>query len=86
MITQAKTKNTTIRRDLFAIKVFDYVDAHRSEFVVTEITSSIDTARQMVRSLRMDTHRPFPLVKPKVVHPPQWLVNAYLAYGNQIVS
>lgn len=84
MILAADKKDRKIRRDLFAIKVFGQTGAHQSDYVVTKVCRSPETMRRMVRELNLDTHRSYPLVKPRVVHPAQWVVDAYLAFGNFI--
>jgi len=83
MIAQAH-KKTSVRHDLYAVKVFGETGPHQTDYVLTHITRSRTSMQQTVNGIRMDRHRSYPLVDPKVVHPRQWEVDAFLAYGNHI--
>jgi len=83
MIVQAN-KNTSVRHDLYAIKVFGEVGPHQADYVLTHVVRSPTTMRRLVNELKLDHHRSYPLVEPKVVHPRQWEVDAFLAYSNHI--
>lgn len=76
-------RNATIRRDLFGIKVFDEVAANETGYMLVRVCRSRETVRQILREMN-DIRRPYPLVKPKVVHPAQWIVDAFVAFGNRI--
>jgi len=73
-----------IRKDLFAVKVFSDVGYRQGAWVTELVTGD----RRVAFRYRQDTienhHRDFPLVEPRVVHPSQELVGAFLAVGNSI--
>ena len=70
-----------IRRDLYALKVY----AH-DNYCVERIFRSRESARREQKTVANNLRRNFPLVPPIVVHPADWIVDAYLAAGNKIVD
>jgi hypothetical protein len=73
-----------IRRDLFAVKVYSDVGATKGAWVCELITTDKARAFDHKRFVAQDHTRHFPLVEPKVVHPSQDTVNAFVLVGNEI--
>lgn len=65
----------TIRHDIFAIKVWSYeCNSFVYEYMTYNRTVAFRRKRQEYQSHQMA----------KVVHPRQWVVDGYVAYGNKI--
>lgn len=74
-----------LRSDLFAVK--QYTDTGRKGgWCVVAIHRSLEGAKQSARGISADTNRDFPLVAPKLCHPADWVVNAFLSVGNPILA
>lgn len=73
-----------IRRDLFAVKVFSDVGTNRGAWVTEVITTDRRRAFDHKRFVQTDHTRHFPLMDPKVVHPSQDTVEAFVLVGNTI--
>lgn len=71
--------NKTIRRDLFAVKVL-----HNAGWCYEKITKDKRQAINFRDFMQADHHRDCPLADVEIVHPAQWIVDTYLAYGNTI--
>ena len=74
------SENTEIRRDLFAVKVWG-----EGGWCYEHIARSLETA-QRYKNNNVALRRDFPLVKPRIVHPAQWVVEYFVAVGNTIVD
>jgi hypothetical protein len=72
-----------IRKDLWAVMVFENL-GEEDAWVYHRIFRSSAVANQFKKELRADHTRSFPMVAPKVVHPPQKIVDYFVAMGNTI--
>jgi hypothetical protein len=72
-----------IRKDLFAVKVFQD-DGGFGAFITEAMFRSHQSAKQYKRDVESNKSRHFPLVEPKIVHPSDLLVDAFVCLGNEV--
>jgi hypothetical protein len=78
-----KISEQAIRPDLFAVQRYEDC-GKKGGWVTNYIFRTIGSARNLKAMLAAEPHRDFPLVAPRIVHPRQWVVEAFVAVGNQI--
>ena len=71
-----------IDRTLFAVKVLQDV-GDKTAYVITGIFRSLRGATRYRQGILGKRHRGA-IIAPRIVHPADWVVNAYLSYGNTI--
>ena len=71
-----------IDRTLFAVKVLQDVGTETT-YVITRIFRSFRGAFRYRQGILGKRHRGA-IVAPRIIHPADWVVNAYLSYGNTI--
>ena len=72
----------SVRRDLWGVRVFEDVGRVRGAWVVLALYRSRQKALERCRML--SDRREFPLVSPKICHPKQLVVDAYVLAGNRV--
>jgi hypothetical protein len=72
------------RKDLYAVKLYQKVSDTKAAWVTVFVSKSKESAINTRDFHAKDRSRQFPLVKPKLVHPLQATVDAYLIAGNAI--
>jgi hypothetical protein len=74
-------------RGLWAVTVYEDMGGRgrsRAAWVVVAIYQRKDSAQNKARMIEGDHQRSYPLVAPKIYHPPRWVVESWLAAGNRI--
>jgi hypothetical protein len=75
-----------VRRVIYA--VFQFSDCGAGgDWCLVAAFKTLESAKLCRRRLFADQLRPggqFPLVRPKIAHPRQWQLEAYVAFGNPI--
>lgn len=82
-MSKTAKKESTVRTDLFAVKSFEDVGRNKGAWVYKEIYRTLASARDAANFLNR-MKREFPLVKCKIVHPTQPIVDFYVLNRNTI--
>lgn len=84
-MSNVKTMKCKIRRDIFAVKVFEDVGETEGDLVFVKMFRSLESAKRWMNNCFVcAVERYFPLVSPKIVHPSQFVVSCFVAAGNRI--
>jgi hypothetical protein len=84
-MSNTKTAETQIRRDIFAVKVFEDVGETDGAWVFVGMFRSLESAKRWMNNCFVSLgERYFPSVSPKIVHPSQFVVSCFVAAGNRI--
>lgn len=84
-MSNVKTVKCEIRRDIFAVKVFEDVGETEGAWVCVKMFRSFKSAKRWMNEfLVCAVERHFPLVSPEIVHPSQFVVSCFVATGNRI--
>lgn len=68
---------------LYALKVYQDMGG-KGVWVLTRVFKTLQSAHNARKDTRLDIHRDYPLMDPKITHPRYWEVDAFVGLGNRI--
>ena len=75
--------HNSIRRDIFSVKAWD---SSLGDYYHEAMFKNKVKAIREARLLRIQRHNAGESDDVKIVHPSQWVVDGFTAYGNKIIS